>query len=179
MLKEEKVFGIAAIFDTPAAIMKAVKALRAEGVERMDALTPFPVHGLDRALGYRFSPVPWITLLGGMTGCAGALLLQWWTSAVDYPLVISGKPLFSLPAFIPVTFELTVLLSAFGAFFGMWIVNGLPRPYHPVFNHAKFERVTDDRFMLVIEARDPKFDLEKLPARLEALGGTDIELLED
>jgi hypothetical protein len=179
MLKEEKIFGIAAIFETPAQIMTAVTTLREEGVEHMDAMVPFPVHGLDKALGCKFSPVPWITLAGGLTGCTIALLLQWWTAAVDYPLVISGKPLFSLPAFIPVTFELTVLLSAFGAFFGMWVTNKLPQPYHPVFNHTKFERVTDDRFMLLVEAKDPQFDLEKLPARLEELGGTDIELLED
>ncbi|RME76604.1 MAG: DUF3341 domain-containing protein [Planctomycetota bacterium] len=179
MLKETRIYGVAAIFDSAAAITKAVEALRADGYARIDALTPFPVHGLEKKLGHRFSLVPWITLAGGLTGCTGALLLQWWTSAVDYPLVISGKPFFSLPAFIPITFELTVLLSAFGAFFGMWAVNCLPRPYHPVFYHSKWERVTDDRFMLLVEARDPKFDLEQLPARLEALGGTDIELLED
>ncbi|GIW72440.1 MAG: hypothetical protein KatS3mg102_1982 [Planctomycetota bacterium] len=179
MLPEQRIHGLAAEFDTPGAIYRAAQALRSEGYQRLDAHTPFPIHGMEKVLGLPPSRVPWICLAGGLFGCAGALLLQWWTSAVDYPWVISGKPLFSLPAFIPITFELTVLFAAFGAFFGMLALNRLPRPHHPVFGYSRWQRVTDDRFLLIVEASDPLFDLEETPRRLEQLGGRHIELLEE
>lgn len=178
MKPEVAIWGLVAEFDTPGQILHAADRLYAEGYRDMDGHTPFPVHGLDQALRQGRSLVPYLVLGGGVTGCLGALLLQWWTSAIDYPLVISGKPLFSLPAFIPVTFELTVLLSAFGAFFGMFLLNKLPRPHHPVFGYKRWAGATDDKFLLSVAATDGRFDLERLPKRLEELGGRYIEMVE-
>jgi len=173
------VYGVMAEFDTPAGILEAAEFLRDRGYTRCDAFTPFPVHGLDSALEIPGSKVPWIILGGAAIGGSAGLLMQWWMSAVDYPLRIAGKPFFSFPAFVPVTFELTVLLSAFSAVLGMLVLNGLPRLYHPAFKHPRWHRATDDGFFLVIESRDPKFRVDSARRFLEEAGGKHVEVLED
>jgi len=133
---------------------------------------------MDDAMGLPLSRVPWIVLAGGLTGLATALLLQWWSGAVAYPIVIGGKGLFNWEFAVPVTFELSILFSAFGAVFGMFYLNGLPRPFHPLDRVPAFRRVTDDAFFLSIEATDPSFDLEGSRTFLEELGGTNITVVE-
>jgi hypothetical protein len=177
--REPQVHAVMAEFETPGQIYHAAESLRDEGWTRMEAFTPFPIHGLDHVLGEPGTKVPWVVLGAGVTGAACGLLLQWWTSAVDYPIKIAGKPYFSIPAFIPVTFELTVLFSAIAALLGMLALNRLPQFYHPVFKHSTFARATDDRFFLAIHARDPRFDIEKAQQALSAHGGAHIEVLED
>jgi hypothetical protein len=171
-------YGVVAEFTSPHDILHAAHEVRSAGFKKLDAYTPFPVHGLDTALGHPGSKIPWIVLMGACFGGGGGLLLQWWTSAVDYPLQIAGKPFFSLPAFVPITFELGVLFSAFAALGGMLLLNKLPRPYHPVFTHTRFTRVTDDTFLLAVEADDPGFDLQEAQQALSAAGGRNIEVLE-
>ncbi len=173
-----RIHGVMAEFETPGAILRAAEALREKGYTVCDAFTPFPVHGLDEALSIPGSKVPWIVLGGGITGGTLAILMQWWMSAVDYPLMVAGKPFFSLPAFVPIIFELTVLFSALAAVFGMLGINRLPMPYNPVFKHSTFRRATDDRFFLLIEAEDPKFQLKTAQAALAEAGGAHVEVLE-
>ena len=164
-------------FDDGHQLLHACEQVRDAGFTRWDAHTPFPVHGLNDAMGLRPSKLPWLVLGGGLTGLTLGLLMQWWMNAVDYPYLISGKPFFSLPANIPVIFELTILLSAFAAFFGMLLINGLPRFHHPVFNSPRFHKVTDDRFFISVEAGDPQFDRVRTRELLSSLGGIGIEEL--
>lgn len=162
---EKKVHGTVAEFTTVDSLMSACRKVRDAGYKKTDAFTPFPVHGIDKALGIKPTILPWIVLVCGLTGTTVALTMQIWMNAIDYPYIISGKPYISLPAFIPVAFELTILFASFGTFFGMWILNGLPKFSNPVFTDPRFDRVTDDRFFLYIDAKDPKYDqagVEKL-----------------
>jgi len=168
-------YGLLTEFDSASLLMTAVKKCRDEGFKNWDVHTPFPVHGMDDAMGIRGTRLPFVVLLSGITGLGLATLMQWWMNAVDYPFIISGKPLFGIPANVPIMFELTVLLSAFAAFFGMWILNGLPRWYHPLFTNRRFRRATQDRYFIVIEAKDPKFDLENTRNFLASLGGAVVE----
>src|SRR5262249_20135851 len=142
-----------------------------------DAHSPFPIHGLDRAMGLKRSRLPFVVLLMGLTGASGALLMEWWMSAVDYPIVYSGKPYFSWPAFVPIIFELGVLLASFGAVFGMLAFNQLPMLFHPLFNSQRFERVSDDKFFISIESWDPLFDPERTVQFLRDLGAAAVELV--
>jgi len=176
--REPRPAGCLAEFETPAALLEAANKLRDGGYTRWDAHTPFPVHGLDQAMGLRATILPWIVMGGGLTGCATGLGLQWWTNAHNYPFLISGKPFWSIPANIPITFELTILFSAFAAFFGMLILNGFPRWHHPVFASERFRRVTQDRFFLSVEAEDPLFDEAKTAELLRGLGAAHVEKLE-
>lgn len=169
---------LVAEFDTPAAIVEAAGKVHDAGYRDYDAHTPFPIHGLDKAMKIPVSKLGWIVLAHGLVGGIGAFALQWWTSAVDYPLVIGGKPYFSFQAFVPVTFALTILLSAFGTVFGMFFLNGLPRWQHPVLAHPDFRRVTDDKFFISIDSTDPRFDATRTRALLEEVGGKRIALLE-
>jgi hypothetical protein len=166
-------------YETPADAMHAAEAVRDAGYAKWDVHTPFPVHGMDRAMGLRDSSVGWIVLAMGLTGCLSAFLLMWWTNGIDYPYVIGGKPGYSLPSMIPIMFELTVLLSAFGAVFGMFGLNQLPRHHHPVFYSERFERCSDDRFFISIEAADPEFDLEETRALLESTHPNHLELIQE
>lgn len=166
-------------YETTADVMHAAEVVRDAGYEKWDVHTPFPVHGMDRAMGLRDSSVGWIVLVMGLTGCLSAFLLMWWTNGVDYPLVIGGKPGYSLPSMIPVMFELTILLSAFGAVFGMFGLNQLPKHHHPVFYSERFERSTDDRFFISIEASDSAFDLEDTRELLEGTHPAHIELIQE
>ena len=171
-------YGILAEFATPADLYHACERVRDAGFTRWDAHTPFPVHGLDRAMGLRRSPLPWIVLGMALTGAALGFILQWWVHAVAYPLVISGKPFFSWPAFIPITFEVSILFGALGAVFGMLGLNQLPMHHHPLFRSKVFERVTDDAFFISIESWDPRFDPPATTTLLESLGARHVELLE-
>jgi Protein of unknown function (DUF3341) len=170
-------FGVLAEFVTPADLYHACEGVRDAGYTRWDAHAPFPVHGLERAMGLKASRLPWISLVlalgGGITGMA----LQGWVSTMAYPLVISGKPFFSWPAFVPVTFELAVLGGAVGAVFGMFAMNQLPTLHHPLFASRAFERASDDGFFLSIESWDPKFDRDRTVDLLRGLGAKGVELV--
>jgi hypothetical protein len=170
-------FGVLARFEGPRDLYHACEEVRDAGYTRWDAHTPFPVHGLDAAMGMSPSRLPWIVLVTGLSGAVGGMLLQWWISVKAYPLVISGKPLFSWPAFVPVTFELGVLCGALGAVFGMFALNKLPMLYHPLFRSQEFERVSDDGFFISVEAWDPKFDASRTADLLRKAGARSVELI--
>lgn len=171
--------GLLAEFKTAGELVRAAERVRAAGYRRWDAHTPYPIHGLDRAMGIRDTALGWIVFGCGTFGCVLGVWMQWWTNAVDYPLVISGKPLWSLPANIPVVFELTVLFAALGTFFGMLILNGLPRLHHWVFFDEGFKAVTSDGYFLTIESSDPKFDVSESRALLNSTDCLRTELVWD
>ena len=166
-------------FPSPGALLDAAAGVRAAGYSRWDAHTPFPVHGLERAMGLKGSPVPLFVLVLGLGGATAGMLLQWWVSTTAYPLAVSGKPLFSWPAFIPITFECGVLGGALGAVFGLLGLARLPRHHHPLFASPAFERASDDAFFISIEAGDPRWD-ETATARLLAdLGASRVERIDE
>ena len=167
-------YGLIAEFEGPTDLLDAARRTYAEGYRRLDAYSPFPVHGLAEAIGFQRTRLPLVVLLGGIAGGLGGYVLQYWIAAIDYPLNVGGRPLHSWPAFIPVTFELTVLAAALAAVLGMLALNGLPRPYHPVFNVPAFELATRNRFFLCIEATDPKFDQVATRRFLEALKAREV-----
>jgi hypothetical protein len=154
-----RVYGLLAEFDSPSEILTAARRAYAEGYRKMDAYTPFPVHDLADAVGMKRNAVPLVTLLGGILGGGTAYLLQWWINTIAYPINVAGRPLHSWPAFIVVTFEMTVLFAGLAAFIGSLALNGLPMPHHPIFNSEEFAASTRDKFFLCIEATDPRFDL--------------------
>jgi ActD protein len=162
-------YGLMAEFRTPEALLHAAERASQQGFKRMDAYTPFPIDGLAEAINLRSTRVPLIVLAGGVIGCLGGYFLQYWLAAVNYPLNVGGRPLNSWPAFIPVTFEMTILCAALAAFLGVLALNGLPMPYHPVFNVERFELASRNRFFLCIEARDPNFDRDTTQKFLESL----------
>ena len=179
MAEAHKLYGVMAEFESPTAVVEAARRSYSAGYRRMDAFSPYPIEELTVALGIKHTKLPLIVLIGGILGCLGGYGLCYWVSAIVYPINIGGRPLHSWPAFIPVTFECTILLAAFAAVFGMLALNGLPQPYHPVFNIDAFEMASRNRFFLCIEARDPMFQLEKTRGFLEglegALGVSDVE----
>lgn len=177
--KRKKMYGLLAEYETTPGIYKACEQVRDAGYTRWDSHTPFPVHGLDKAMGLRPSLLPWIVFAMGMTGVTLGLTLQWWVAAVEYPLIIAAKPYFSYQAFVPVTFECGILFAAFGALFGMLGLNKLPMYYHSLFKSDRFSRVTDDRFFISIEVSDPRYDLEKTRKFLESTGAVHVEEVED
>jgi len=166
-------------FETVDALLRAARIVREAGYTHWDSYTPCPVHGIDEAMGIRETKLPFFVLGGGVAGASLAFLMQWWMNAVNYPYVVSGKPFLGLPANIPIIFELTVLLSAFGAFFGMLIFNRLPELHHSVFSSPRFRRATTDRFYIAIEARDPAFDEEETRRFMAGLGGSEPEALRE
>jgi hypothetical protein len=168
-MKKRPLYGLIAEFDSPDELLAAAHRARAEGYRRMDAFTPMPIEGLAEAVGFEKTRLPLAVLIGGLCGCIGGFLLQYYPSVIDYPLNIGGKPLNSWPAFVPVTFELTILAAALTTVFGMLAMNGLPTPYHPVFNVPQFELASRNRFFLCIKARDAKFDVEKTTEFLKVL----------
>jgi len=170
-------YGVMAEFASPADLMRAAERLRSRGYKNIEAYSPFPIHGIDKVLGHAGSKVPWIVLMGAVVGGLSGLALQWWTSAVSYPIRVGGKPYFSIPAFVPITFELRVLFSAFAAILGMLALNKLPQPYHPVFNHSRFRFVSDDKFFLAVESGDPMFNAERAERDLKDAGGLNIEVV--
>ncbi|MGE5571246.1 MAG: DUF3341 domain-containing protein [Rhodospirillales bacterium] len=171
------VYGVVAEFESPEALLEGVRAARALAYEKMDAFTPFPVHGIDEAMGARRSRLGWIVLIGGIAGAVAAVLLQWWTGAIASPLRVAGKPMFAFEFGLPIIFELAVLLAAFAAVLGMLALNGLPRFYHPVFKHSRFDRAADDRFLLALEANGAGFDAEQAAEILKSAGGRHVEVV--
>ncbi len=172
-------YGIIAEFLTPADIMHAAEKVRDLGFRRWDVFTPFPIHGMDSAMGIRNSKVGWFSFLGGVTGYTSGMLMIWWMNAVDYPILIGGKPMFSPYGAFPPCYELTILLGSFGALFGMLFLNRLPRLHHPLLKHRRFALATHDRFFLVIETSDPKYSETETRKLLESLGSRHIELVEE
>lgn len=170
-----RTFGLLAEFRTPESLFKACEQVRDAGFRDWDSHTPFPVHGLEAAMGLGRSKVPLFVLVLGLSGACFGMLMQWWVATEAYPLVISGKPLFSWPAFVPITFECGVLGGATGAILGFLLQARLPRHHHALFNSERFERVTDDRFFISIEATDPKFDRQETEDLLKRLGATAVE----
>jgi hypothetical protein len=153
-----QVYGLLAEFDNPTALVHAVRRAREDGYRRLDAFTPYPIEELTEALEFRRTRIPLVIFIGGVVGCVGGYLLQYFCAAWDYPINVGGRPLNSWPAFIPVMFELTVLIAALAAVFGLLGLCGLPRPHHPLFNVDRFALASRDRFFLCIEARDARFD---------------------
>jgi hypothetical protein len=166
-------------FDNPNALVAAAHRAREVGYRRMDGYSPYPIEELHEALDFHDSRLPMIVLIGGVLGCLGGYSLQYWISAMAYPIDVGGRPLHSWPAFIPVTFECTILAAALSAVLGMLALNGLPMPFHPVFNVARFAFASRDRFFLCIEARDAKFDLEGTRQFLSAAGAREVTVVED
>jgi hypothetical protein len=176
----DQVYGLLAEFSDPGALLHAAEAVREEGYRHFDAHSPFPIHGMDEAMGLgNAAAVGVTTFFGGVAGFVTAYLLQWWTAAVDYPLNISGKPFFAIEPSVPIMFELTVLFAAFGAVGGMLALNGLPRPYNPLFYSERFRGVTDDRFFLHVAASDDQFDPDATATMLRSQGAIHIELVQD
>jgi len=177
--RTDGVYGLLAEYRNPSALITAVRKIHETGYRHFDAHSPFPIHGMDRAMGLGQSKVGYLTLIGGITGLGLATWLQWWTSAIDYPINISGKPFFALEPAIPIMFELTVLLAALLTVGGMLAMNGLPRPYNPLFYSREFPRVTDDAFFVHIAASDSNFDLAETEALLKEIGATSVEVIHD
>ncbi len=166
-------------YDTTAQVLHAAEKVRKAGYTKYDVHSPFPVHGMDAAMALPDSRVGWIVFFSGLAGVSGAYLMMWWMGGVDYPLVVGGKPGFTLPSSVPIMFELMVLLSSFGALFGMLHLNRLPRHHHPVFESETFRSATDDKFFVSIEAEDPKFDVAETKALLEGTHAVSVELVEE
>jgi hypothetical protein len=167
-------YGYAAEFETPEALMTAARLARESGYTKMDAFSPMPVEGLSEAIGYRNKQMPFLMLLGGLTGGSLAIFGQWYAAAQSYPLNVGGRPYFSWPMFMVPTFEMTILFSALTGVFGMIILNGLPKPYHSIFNTPGFDRASSDRFFLAIESEDPKFDNEGTRQFMEGLSAVRV-----
>jgi ActD protein len=173
------IHGLMAEFENPNALVAAAYRAHFEGYRKMDAYSPFPIEELHEALGAHHSRLPLIVLIGGLLGCAGGYLLQYWANAIAYPLNVAGKPFNAWPMFIPVTFECAILGASLAAVLGMLALNGLPMPYHPVFNVTRFALASRNRFFLCIEAKDPKFDLEATRRFLETLGPRGVATVAD
>jgi len=177
-MKRPLTYGLLAEFEDPQRLVEASRKAHAEGYRKMDAYSPFPIEELHEAIGFHHTRLPLIVLIGGITGCFSGYALQYWTSVIDYPLNVGGKPLHSWPAFVPITFELTVLFAAIAAVLGMLALNGLPHPYHPLFAVPRFALATNDRFFLCIESDDPKFDREKTWRFLDTLQPREVSEVE-
>lgn len=171
-------YGLIATFTTAPSLYHAAEQVRDAGYRNWDCITPFPVHGLDKAMGLARSIVPRISLAGGLTGFCTGMSMIWWTGGYDYKLTVGGKPYFSPMFAFPISYELTILFTAFATIIGMFIVNGLPMHYHPVLKYDHIRKGMDDTFFIVIEARDPRFNLANTKALLEKAGGTNISELE-
>jgi hypothetical protein len=172
-------YGLAATFNSAKDLYDAAGKIREEGFKDWECYTPIPVHGLDAQMGLGRSKVPCFTLLGGVTGFCTGMLIVWYMNAFDYPLIVGGKPYFSMIYPFPVFYELTILFAAFGTLFGMFFLNRLPRHNHPVFEHPSFGRTGDDKYMIVIEIEDPKFDDDETKEFLKSVGGKSITLIRE
>jgi hypothetical protein len=178
-MKSSVIYGLMAEFDDPTSLVTATEQAHHEGYRSMDAYSPFPIEELHHALGSKPTRLPLIVLIGGLIGCIGGYSLEYWVSAIAYPVNIGGKPLHSWPAFIPVTFECTILAAALSCVLGMLALNGLPMPYHPVFSVPRFALASRNRFFLCIESKDPKFDIEETRRFLETLNPREVSTVAD
>ncbi|MGE0131151.1 MAG: DUF3341 domain-containing protein [Blastocatellales bacterium] len=176
--EEQGTYGLMAEFDDPSLVVAAARRTYDAGYRRINAYSPYPIEELAEAIGFHHNLVPLVTLVGGVLGALGGFALQYWTSAIAYPLNVGGRPLLSLPAFIPVTFECTILLASFGAFVGNLLMNQLPQPYHPVFNVPSFARASQDRYFLCVKSDDPKFNDAETRAFLASLGAKEVSNVE-
>ena len=175
----EKIYGLMAEFNTPGDLLRAGEKLRAEGYQKWEAFTPFPIHGLDKIMGYRNSLVGWVALAGGAFMFLNIVGLIWFSNAFDYPLIVGGKPMFSPPmTFVP-AYIMMITGAAFGALLGMFGVNQLPRLHHPLFGNKRFEGASRDKFIIVIGANDEKFCATETRRLLETIGGANVEIVED
>jgi hypothetical protein len=174
--RENKI--LLAQFDSAAALVKAAQEMRDAGYKRFDCHSPFPIHGLSRAMGLKASRLSLYVGIAALIGLGGAFLMQYWMSAIDYRLILSGKPFNSYQSDTPVVFALAVLFAAFTSFFGMLIITKLPRYHHPLFTSERFEKFSDNAFFISIESGDPKFDLEKTKVFLSGIGGKNLEVLD-
>jgi hypothetical protein len=172
-------YAIMAEFETPAAILHAAEKVRESGYRQWDVFTPFPIHGMDRAMGLKNSQVGWFSFIGGCTGYTTGMLMIWFMNAYDYRIVIGGKPMFSPFYSFPPSYELTILFGSFGALLGMLFLNRLPRLHHPLLKNRRFALATHDRFFVVIEASDPKYAENETRRLLESMGSKHIELVEE
>ena len=179
MAKPSAIYGLMAEFDEPTTLVAATQHAHREGYRCMDAYSPFPIEELHEALGMPATRLPLIVLIGGLCGCLGGYALQYWSAVFAYPVVVGGKPLHSWPAFIPITFECTILVAALAAVLGMLALNGLPMPYHPVFNVGRFALASRNRFFLCIESIDPKFDIDATRHFLETLEPREVSTVAD
>ena len=179
MSKRISPWGLVAEFSTSKALLQAIEASRAEGYEIMDAFSPYPIEEVSEALGHHHSRLPALVLIGATLGGLAGFGLQYWTSVIDYPLNVGGRPLNSIIAFLPVIFECTILFGALTAVFGMLALNGLPRPHHPVFNSSRFALASQGAFFLAIEARDPAFAVPDTEDLMTRLGASHVELVDD
>jgi hypothetical protein len=178
-MKSSVIYGLMAEFEDPTSLVTATEKAHREGYRRMDAYSPYPIEELHHALGAHHTRLPLIVLIGGLIGCIGGYSLEYWVSVIAYPVNIGGKPFHSWPAFIPVTFECTILAAALSCVLGMLALNGLPQPYHPVFSLPRFALASRNRFFLCIEAEDPKFDLEATRRFLETLNPREVSTVAD
>ncbi len=174
MNSDPRYYGMMAEFDSGDKLLAAVRRVRDEGYRQVDAYTPYPVEGMAEALDFHRTWVPLLVLAGGIIGAVSGYLLQYYVAVVDYPLNVGGRPFNTWPMFVPVTFEMTILIAALFGFVGMLALNGLPMPYHPVFNVPRFDSATRDRFFLVIHATDPKFDRDRTGRFLQDLGAQGV-----
>lgn len=179
MAETGRPYGIIAEFETPADALHAAEKVRDAGFHNWDVFTPYPVHGMDQAMGMKNSKVGWFSFIGGVTGYAGGMLMIWWMNQVDYPIIVGGKPMFSPFGAFPPSYELTILLGAFGALFGMLFLNKLPRLHHPLLKNRRFALASHDRFFIVIETSDPKYSETETRNLLESAGSKHIELVEE
>ncbi len=179
-MSDTRAFGLMAEFDNPSEAMHAAEKVRDAGFTRWDVYTPYPVHGMDRAMGLKNSKVGWFSFCGGVTGYTTGMLMIWFMNAFDYRIVIGGKPMFSPFSAFPPSYELTILLGAFGALGGMLFLNRLPRLHHPLLKNRRFTRgATHDKFLVVIETDDPRYQEEPVRSLLQQAGSKHIELVED
>ena len=175
MAAYQPTYGMIAEFTTTADIMHAAEKVRDAGYRRWDVFTPFPVHGMDKAMGLKNSKVGWFTFIGGVIGYTSGMVMIWWMNAANYPILIGGKPMFSPFGAFPPSYELTILLGSFGTLFGMLFLNRLPRLYHPLLKHRRFALATHDRYFLVIETTDPRFSVAETRKLIDSLHPASVE----